>query len=75
MEQTFYNEDSTDQWSIRTQGYKEYPGWTWVMVLQRPTGITIFSGTVRDGQVASTVVLATKRHEDMERDRIGTYAG
>lgn len=70
MKQTFYNEDTTDCWSIRSQGYDEYPGWTWLTVMERPTGITIFMGTVRDGQVASTALLAVKRHEDMLRDRI-----
>lgn len=71
MQTTHHHIEYTDEWNIETTRYgDDYPGWTWVRVTQRITGITIFMGSVRDDQVPATVVLATKRHEDMERDHV-----
>lgn len=63
--QRFYTEDSTDKWSIRTETLPDFPGFSYVSVFERLSGVMLFNGCVRDGQVCSTVLLAVLRHQDM----------
>lgn len=68
--QKFYTEDSTDEWTIRTETLPNYPGFSYVSVFQRLSGTMLFQGCVKDGQVCSTVLLAVLRHQDMESVKV-----